>query len=70
MQGGYPGGSDGKESAHSMGDPGSNPGSGRSLEKGVDAHSSILAWEIAWTEEPDRLHTVHRITKSQTQLSN
>ena len=22
-------------------------------------HSSILAWEIPWTEEPGRLHTVH-----------
>ena len=26
-------------------------------------HSSILAWEISWTEEPG-------IAKSQTQLSN
>ena len=25
------------------------------LEKGVATHSSILAWEIPWTEEPDRL---------------
>ena len=23
-----------------------------SLEKGVATHSSILAWEIPWTEEP------------------
>ena len=22
------------------------------LEKGMDTHSSILAWEIPWTEEP------------------
>ena len=22
------------------------------LEKGMATHSSILAWEIAWTEEP------------------
>ena len=22
------------------------------LEKGMDAHSSILAWRIPWTEEP------------------
>ena len=32
-------------------------------------HSSILAWKIPLTEEPDMLHTVHRVTKSQTQLS-
>ena len=24
-------------------------------EKGKDTHSSILAWRIPWTEEPDRL---------------
>ena len=31
-------------------------------------HSSILAWKIPWTEETGGLHTVHRVTKSQTQL--
>ena len=43
--GGFPGGSDGKESACSVGDPSSIPGSGRSdpLEKGMATHSSILA---------------------------
>ena len=25
------------------------------LEKGIAAHSSILAWRIPWTEEPDEL---------------
>ena len=25
------------------------------LEKGMATHSSILAWEIPWTEEPDEL---------------
>ena len=30
-------------------------------------HSSILAWIIPWTEEPGRA-TVHRVSKSQTQL--
>ena len=39
------------------------------LEKGMAAHSSIPAWRIPWTEEPGRLQ-VHRITKSQTRLSN
>ena len=24
------------------------------LEKGMATHSSVLAWEISWTEEPDR----------------
>ena len=24
------------------------------LEKGMATYSSILAWEIPWTEEPDR----------------
>ena len=27
------------------------PGLGRSLEKEMATHSSILAWEIPWTEE-------------------
>ena len=31
------------------------PVTGRSLEKGMANHSSILAWEIPWTEEPGRL---------------
>ena len=26
-----------------------------SLEEGMAAHSSILAWKIPWTEEPGRL---------------
>ena len=25
------------------------------LEKGITTHSSVLAWEIPWTEEPGRL---------------
>ena len=29
-----------------------------SLEKEIATHSSILAWEIPWTEEPGRLQTV------------
>ena len=27
------------------------------LEKEMATHSSILAWKIPWTEEPDRLHS-------------
>ena len=39
------------------------------LEKEMATHSSILAWEIPWTEEPEGF-TVHGMVKSQTQLSN
>ena len=28
------------------------------LEKGMAAHSSILAWRIPWTEEPGRLQSI------------
>ena len=28
------------------------------LEKGMATHSSILAWEIPWTEEPGGLHSM------------
>ena len=34
---------------------GAFPGSGRSLEKGMSTHSSILVWKIPWTEEPSEL---------------
>ena len=27
------------------------------LEKGMATHSSILAWRIPWTKEPDRLQS-------------
>ena len=36
------------------------------LEKGMATHSSIHAWRIPWTEEPERLQVIHRVTKSQT----
>ena len=32
------------------------------LEKKVAIHSSILVWEISWTEEPGRA-AVHGVTK-------
>ena len=28
------------------------------LEKGLDTHSSILAWRIPWTEEPGGLQSM------------
>ena len=31
------------------------------LEKEMATHSSVLAWEIPWTEEPGRV--VHGVTK-------
>ena len=39
-------------------DVSSIPGSGRSLEKGLATHSSILAWRTPWTEEPGRLQSM------------
>ena len=32
------------------------------LEKGTATHSSILAWEILWTEKPGRLQSVGQAT--------
>ena len=49
---GFPGGSDGKESACNAGDPGLILRSGKSPGEGNGYHSSVLAWEIQWTEEP------------------
>src|SRR5574341_43590 len=45
------------------GDAGLIPGSGRSLEKDLATHSSILAWRIPGTEEPGGLPSMgsHRI---------
>jgi len=40
-----------------MRDMGLIPGLGRSLEKGMTAHSSILAWRIPQTEEFGGLHS-------------
>jgi len=51
----YYGGSDGRESAWSAGDPGSILDQEDPLEKGMATHSGILAWRIPWTEEPGRL---------------
>ena len=53
-----------KESAQNVGDLGSNPGLVRShgriirLEKEMATHSSILAWEIPWTEGPGGLQSM------------
>ena len=39
-------------------DTASIPGLGRYPGEGNATHSSILAWEIPWTEEPDRLQFI------------
>ena len=49
---GFPGGSDGKESACSAEDLGLIPGSG------MATHSSILAWRIPQTEETRGLQSM------------
>ena len=65
---GFPGGSDGKESANNAGDVGSVPGSGRSPGEG---NGNVLQYSCL--ENPldrgARQATVHGVTKSQTQLS-
>ena len=35
-----------------------SPGQQGPLEKGMAAHSSILAWRIPWTEEPGGLQSM------------
>ena len=40
------------------------------LEKGMATHSSILVGIIPLIEEPGRLHTVHGVIQSQTELSD
>ena len=45
-----------------------SPGWEDPLEKEMATHSSILAWEIPWTEEPGRLQSMG--SQSQTQLSD
>ena len=57
-------------------DMGSIPGSGRSLEKKMAMHSSLLALEIPWTEETGRLQSMrsqrvgHDLETKQKQFIN
>ena len=75
---GFPGSASGKEPACQCRDEGLIPGSGRSPGEGTATHSSILARNTPWTEEPgglqsmewqrvryDRVHT-HTHTHSHT----
>ena len=66
---GFPGGSDGKEYACNVGDPGSLPGSGRSSGEG-----NGYPLQYSCLENPmDRgawWATFHEVEKGQTRLSN
>ena len=53
--GGFPGGSVIKNLPANAGDEGSSLGQEDPLEKEMATHSSILAWEAPWTEEPGGL---------------
>ena len=63
----FPCGSDGKDSTCSAGDLGLIPELGRF--PGTATHSSILAWEIPWTEELGRQQSMESL-KSWMQLSD
>ena len=49
---GFPGSSDGKDSACNVGNLGQPLCWVDTLQEGMAVHSSILAWRIPWTEEP------------------
>ena len=55
--------------AGAAGDAGSIPGSENPQDKETATHSSILAWEIPWTEEPGGLQSIGS-QKSQTQFND
>ena len=52
---GFPGVSDGKESACNVGDSGPVPGSETYPGGGSGYPLSVLAWRISWTEETGEL---------------
>ena len=66
---GFPGGSNGKEFAHNVGDPGSIPGLGKSPGEG-----NVNPLQYSCLENPmdgeARQVTVHGVAKSWTQLSD
>ena len=55
---GFAGGSVVKSPPPSAGHLDLNSGSEDHLEKEMATHFTILAWEIPWTEEPDRLQSM------------
>ena len=54
---GFPGDSDGEESACNAGDQGSIPGSGRSPREWNNNPLQYFSWRIPWTEELSRLYS-------------
>ena len=62
---GFPGGSDGKESACSAGDRGLIAGWEDPVEEGMATHSSILAWRIPM-DRGDWRAMVHGVANSRT----
>ena len=58
MFSGFPGGSDGKESACSSGEFGLIPGLGRSPREESGYPLSIFVWRMAQTEETSRLQSM------------
>ena len=44
--------------AKDMRDAGSVLGRDDPLEEGMETHSSVLAWEILWAEEPGGLQSI------------
>ena len=54
----FPGGSEGKVPAYSVGDQGSIPGSGRSPGDGNGNPLQYSAWKIPWMEKPGRLQSM------------
>ena len=65
---GFPGGSDGKESACNAGDLGLIPGLGRSPGEGNGYPLQFLAREVPWTEKPGELQSMG--WQSQARLSD
>ena len=68
-RGGFPGGSDGKESACDAGDPGSIPGLRRSHGEGNGNPHHYSCLEISMDRGSWRA-TIHGVAKSWTQLSD
>ena len=62
---GFPGGSDGKESACNARDPGSIPGSARSPGEG-DGYPLQCSCQENSMDRGNQQATVHRVAKSQT----
>ena len=65
----FPGGSVVKNPPANAGDEVRSPGQEDPLKEEKAAHSSILAWEIPWTEEPGGLQSLG-LQKSLTWLND